>query len=127
MRVLVCGGREFGSNPEDARRLVAALDRAHAHKPITTLIHGDARGADTGAARWAETHADIEVLPFPADWTRHGNAAGHRRNAQMLSEGQPDGVIAFPGGRGTSDMVRKARAAGLPVWFPLGSDWFIER
>jgi predicted Rossmann-fold nucleotide-binding protein len=33
----------------------------------------------------------------------------------MLAEGRPDAVIAFPGGKGTADMVRKARAAGLPV------------
>ena len=36
----------------------------------------------------------------------------------MLTEGKPDRVIAFrmPGeSRGTDDMVRRARAAGIPV------------
>jgi len=38
----------------------------------------------------------------------------------MIDEGKPDGVVAFPGGRGTEDMVRRAAAAGLKVWFPCG-------
>jgi hypothetical protein len=42
------------------------------------------------------------------------------RNTQMLAEGRPDGVVAFPGGRGTANMVRQAAAAGLGVWFPCG-------
>ena len=33
----------------------------------------------------------------------------------MLDEAQPHIVIAFPGGRGTADMVRKAEVAGVPV------------
>jgi hypothetical protein len=36
----------------------------------------------------------------------------------MLDEGRPDRVIAFrmPGvSRGTDDMIRRARAAGIPV------------
>jgi formate dehydrogenase assembly factor FdhD len=34
-----------------------------------------------------------------------------------LSKGKPDLVVAFPGGRGTADMVRKAQTAGVPVHF----------
>ena len=33
----------------------------------------------------------------------------------MLDEGKPDLVVAFPGGRGTADMIRKAEGAGVPV------------
>ena len=33
----------------------------------------------------------------------------------MLDEGRPDFVVAFPGGRGTADMCRRAREAGLEV------------
>lgn len=33
----------------------------------------------------------------------------------MLDEGQPDCVIAFPGGEGTADMVNRATKAGVPV------------
>ena len=126
MRILVCGGRDFGGNTDDDRKIHAALDKAHVHKPITVLIHGAARGADISGACWAQMHADITILPYPADWDANPRSAGFIRNQQMLDEGRPEGVIAFPGGRGTSDMVRRARKAGLPVWFPLGGDWLIE-
>jgi hypothetical protein len=33
----------------------------------------------------------------------------------MLDEFRPDVVLAFPGGRGTADMVHRAIAAGVRV------------
>jgi hypothetical protein len=33
----------------------------------------------------------------------------------MLDKGRPDLVLAFPGGRGTADMIQRAEAAGVPV------------
>lgn len=109
-RVLVCGGRDF----VDHARVHAVLDHYHASNPFSVVISGAARGADTLAAEWADTRG-ISVLPFPADWDGHGRGAGPIRNAQMLREGKPDVVIAFPGGRGTADMVRRAEKAGVPV------------
>jgi len=32
-----------------------------------------------------------------------------------MADAGADLCIAFPGGRGTADMVRRARAAGIPV------------
>ena len=52
---------------------------------------------------------------FPAAWNKWGYSAGPRRNAWMIEYGKPDHVLAFPGGPGTADMVRRARAAGIPV------------
>lgn len=43
------------------------------------------------------------------------NAAGPIRNQHMLDIGKPDVVLAFPGGRGTEDMIRRAEKAGVPV------------
>ncbi|HVM95122.1 MAG TPA: hypothetical protein VMT89_01980, partial [Candidatus Acidoferrales bacterium] len=57
----------------------------------------------------------VKRLGFMADWRRNGRAAGPIRNQQMLTEGKPDLVVAFPGGRGTRDMVNKAKAANVAV------------
>jgi len=57
----------------------------------------------------------IPVIPFPPEWKRYGPKAGPIRNKQMLDEGRPDLVVAFPGGNGTNDMVKKAKAAGIEV------------
>ena len=78
------------------------------------VIHGGARGADSLAAQWCIKQRVPEMV-FRAAWSQVGLAAGPRRNARMLAEGRPDLVVAFPGGRGTEDMVRKARLAGVRV------------
>jgi len=55
------------------------------------------------------------VVPYKADWHLHGKAAGPKRNQRMLDHGRPKRVIAFPGGKGTADMVDRARVAGVDV------------
>ena len=77
------------------------------------MIHGDASGADRLAGEWAKERC-IEVLARPAEWKKHGRAAGPIRNQAMLAE-KPQLVVAFPGGKGTADMVAKAKKAGLEV------------
>jgi hypothetical protein len=52
---------------------------------------------------------------FVADWDANGKAAGPLRNQRMLEAFNPDMVLAFPGGRGTADMVRKAKRRGVKV------------
>jgi hypothetical protein len=50
---------------------------------------------------------DRRVWPSQGD----GRAAGPRRNQRMLEDFRPDLVVAFPGGRGTAYMVRRAGLA----------------
>jgi hypothetical protein len=106
LKVLVCGGRDF----HDTKRVDEVLCK---YAP-SVVIHGCARGADTLASIWASQHG-VREMKFPADWATHGKAAGMIRNAQMLQEGAPDMVIAFPGGKGTANMIALARRAGIRV------------
>jgi hypothetical protein len=55
MRVLVCGGRDYGQDEVEEQRLFEALDALHTTEPIELLIQGGARGADTMARLWAES------------------------------------------------------------------------
>ena len=66
------------------------------------------------AEDWAKVRG-IECVVFHADRAKYGRAAGPIRNQQMLDEGRPTLVVAFPDGRGTADMVRRARSAGVEV------------
>lgn len=109
-RVLVCGGRDY----VDQVRAFAVLNHYHTTNPFSVVIHGAARGADALAGQWAITRG-VAQQAFPADWNTHGRSAGHIRNAQMLREGKPDVVIAFPGGRGTANMIDQSTRAGVPV------------
>lgn len=113
MRVLVCGGRAFN----DWTVVNDVLDGIQRVTPITCIIHGAATGADDLAERWARSEGigrhRFPVLP--AQWDKHGKAAGPMRNQAMLEKGKPDLVVAFPGGSGTADMVRRAKGAGVKV------------
>ena len=73
-----------------------------------------ASGADRLGERFAKAN-NCELLVFPADWNKFGKAAGFIRNQQMIDEGKPDLVVALPGGRGTADMVRRAKKHGIEV------------
>ncbi len=110
MRVLVCGGREFANR----QMLTAALNRLHQVRGITMIIAGGARGADTMAEWWAKG-IGVPCDVYEADWISLGRKAGPIRNQRMLEEGKPDLVMAFPGGRGTADMVRRGKEAGVEV------------
>lgn len=116
MKLLVTGGRDFA----DCDFVFACLDRADRKRPILLLIHGGARGADTIADEWARLRG-VCRMPFPvtkAEWAELGRKAGVLRNQRMLDATAPDGAIAFPGGTGTADMVRRLGLAGVPTWQP---------
>ena len=112
-RVLVTGGRDFADREAVFRQLD---DLSAEHYPLRLcIVHG---GCPTGADRWADEWARetaSERAIYLADWQRHGRAAGPRRTQRMLDEGKPDLMLAFPGGRGTADMVRRALKARVHV------------
>lgn len=110
MIVLVTGGRAY----KKRETVFTALSRVHTSTPITLLVHGGARGADQYAAQWAVANG-VPVKMYAADWDKYGRPAGTRRNAIMLAEAKPDLLVAFPGGTGTADMVRRAEKAGLRI------------
>ncbi len=104
MRLLVCGGRDN----TDGELLFERLDQLHAVMPVTVLIEGGAHGADELAAQWAEARG-VQRLRFPAAWKKFGRSAGPRRNHQMLVEGMPDLVVAFPAARARPTCWRRPR------------------
>lgn len=107
MRVLVCGGRDY-RNPQAVYSALDALDG------VTCIIEGGAQGADCYAAEWADK-TGTPHMQFNADWKAYRRAAGPIRNKRMLDEGKPDLVLAFPGGRGTANMISQAQKAGVKV------------
>lgn len=111
MRILVCGGRDYC----DFDYMFKTLDAVLKYRGISLVIEGGARGADTLARQWAQ----LKGIPFVteyAQWDTYGKAAGSIRNQAMLDKYKPDAVIAFPGGIGTADMIRRSEASGLIVW-----------
>jgi len=112
MKILICGGRDLNEllvTDWLKKKFLVLFPEAH------QIIEGGARGADHGAKRFClETRFPCRT--FQADWKRHGKSAGPLRNEQMLLEGFPDAVLAFPGGVGTEHMKRISRKAKIPVY-----------
>lgn len=133
IRILVCGGRDFGdtavkkedtalvaSRIEEYRFIIETLNKLSVPYQDgmglvdAVIMQGGARGADRVASDWAAVNY-CECLEYKADWNKHGKSAGYIRNKQMLDEGKPDLVVAFPGGKGTRNMVELAAKAGIKV------------
>lgn len=129
MRILVTGARDWSDDIAVADALIAARDTfARTRDERPTLVHGACpTGADAISVSWAERWG-WDVESWPADWTKHGAAAGPRRNAQMVALGA-DVCLAFikpcisprcvgkapHGTHGTADCAGKARAAEILV------------
>lgn len=127
MRVIVCGGRDYRDR-DTLVRWLAVLP------PDTVIVHGECKtGADAIAEDYWRDCLGFETEKHPADWPgqcrdtckpghrkrrRDGSEycpmAGNYRNQAMADLGA-DWCLAFPGGTGTADMTRRARAAGIPV------------
>lgn len=110
MKALLCGDRNW-TNRDLIHTVIRNLKEFDG---VTTIIQGEARGADTMAKEEAQK-LGLDVLSFPANWRHYGRAAGPIRNQQMLTEGKPDMVIAFHNNitesKGTLNMIRTAYSA----------------
>lgn len=113
MKVIISGGRDY----QDESFVWRVLDYVHKERGITLLIEGGARGADRHGRNWAIDRG-VSYHTEPAEWDKYDKAAGAIRNRAMLKIEGVAGVIAFPGGRGTRDMVKAARQAKVPVYLP---------
>ncbi len=104
MKILVCGGRDY----DDKNAVFSKLDALQQEEQnFSYIIHGGASGADNLAHEYSIIR-EVKSVCFPAQWSKFGRAAGPIRNKQMLDIAKPDLVVAFPGGRGTKNMITLA-------------------
>ncbi len=108
MRVIIAGGRDYAN----ADFMQSTLDHAYRKwmDKDLMIITGGARGADTLAEKWAVGRG-IHTRRFEARWDRYGKLAGPFRNQAMAWFSNY--VVAFPGHKGTLNMIATAKANGL--------------
>jgi len=105
-RVIFTGGRDY-HDWDAVSTLVKALP------DNVTVVVGDAKGADF-MVRKAAKDRGLTVEEHKAEWEKYGKKAGPIRNQKMV-DGGAYLCVAFPGGDGTEDCVRRAHEAGIPV------------
>jgi len=117
--VIIAGGRDF-DDPDFLDDCMWELfgDRDYGYENTlshgATIITGGAKGADTIGHEWARAN-DFATLVFPAEWDKHGKAAGFIRNSVMASVSNI--LVSFWDGKskGTKHMINTALSKGLEV------------
>lgn len=104
------GGRDF-SDLEMFEHVFRNLRSRHGD---FLAAHGGASGLDK-MVRQSCLSMGWPCVEMPAPWGFHGPAAGPIRNGWILRYLSPELLVAFPGGKGTADMVRQAIALGIKV------------
>jgi hypothetical protein len=136
MRVLVTGWRYANPIHHGTIARQALITAVNGHPGPHTLIHGAANGWDILCHTIATTELDWTSEAHPANWTapcqptclpghrrRRPNGggtycptAGNYRNQNMVNTGADVCVAApGPGSTGTTDCIRRAKRAGIPV------------
>ena len=125
--VIAAGGGRDLAWPH--QRIAAELLARTGGWPVHLLLHGGARGADAAIDRAAQQLGWSSAV-MPAQWERHGRAAGPIRNRELLQQAIAKAlahtspgclasvlVVAFPGGPGTASLVQQAHrmASHSPV------------
>lgn len=115
-RIIITGGRERGST-QDYEQIYTAFTtvlNSKCAEQVTVIQGGCPTGIDSIACTLAHL-SGCKCETFPADWEKHGRAAGPIRNQAMADAGA-DLCLAFPSAdksTGTWDMIRRACAAGI--------------
>jgi len=112
-RILVCGGRDFTDKKLLFETLSPYRVMMQSHWPVIITGYDPDKEYPTGADQMAFEYAEnwgLEHIEFPYHY-HLGKKGGSSRNQQMIDEGKPDLVVAFPtpASRGTWDMVRRAQ------------------
>ena len=106
-RIIFTGGRDF-HDWEVVSLLIKALPKN------VTVVVGDAKGADYMVRKFAKDER-LKLEVHEAKWKVYGSPqAAHIRNQAMV-DGGAYMCVAFPGGAGTADTVRRAKKAGIRV------------
>lgn len=112
MRCIIAGGRDI-ANVSVIFGAIATSGFAH---EITEVVSASVPGVDEIGFMWARQMADVPVKEFPADWKKHGKAAGPIRNQQMAE--YADALILVWDGKskGSANMLMHAKNHGLRIY-----------
>jgi len=108
MKIIIAGSRGITS----ANLVYQAIEQSGFK--FDEVVSGGAAGVDELGEDWAET-SNIPVKVFPANWYKHGKAAGPLRNQTMAC--YADALVAVWDGEslGTYNMILEMQYRNKPV------------
>jgi hypothetical protein len=109
MRLIFCGGHEFEDRAAVERAMRRLINRCGS---FVVVVPGATGGVGAIAGEIGE------ALGLAVEVSRDD---GQQRGPTVLESGV-DGVVAFPGGAGTTDMFEQARVASVPIWSPMADE-----
>jgi hypothetical protein len=114
VKLIIAGSRTVHPTPAEIDAALAATGWLLFAGSGAEVVSGTATGADQAGEAWAVARS-VQIKRFPADWERHGKAAGKLRNRTMAE--YADMAIVFWDGMstGSCDMVTRMVARDKPV------------
>ena len=113
-RILCTGSRAFTDEQAISETLVGLC--AFGDDETILIVHGACPSGADALVNYEARRIGYAVEKHPADWAKHGKAAGFVRNGYMVSLGA-DMCLAFWDGesKGTLDCLTRAVKASIPV------------
>jgi len=113
VRILITGSRDWTNQNAVFGAIHTAIADYDADYTDVVIIHG---ACPTGADAIADTVQFGTIKRYPADWEKHGKAAGPIRNKTMVTAGA-DVCLAFikNGSLGATGCALLAEKAGIPT------------
>lgn len=112
MKVIIAGSR----NVNDYKLVTEAMNRCNFD--VTEVVCGMATGIDRLGETWAIAN-NKPVKEMPADWSKHGKAAGPIRNRQMAEYCDAAVVIWDGVSPGTRNMIDEMIRVKKPYYVQL--------
>ena len=114
MKLIIAGSRNTADAVDEVGCALWEFELTYA---VAELVSGASGNVDLAGEEWAREN-NIPVKRFPADWAKHGKAAGPIRNREMAE--YADALIAVWDGKskGTANMILEMHRLGKPefVW-----------
>lgn len=115
MKLIIAGSRTVKISGYELSILIPVAT-GFVRSDISEIVSGLARGPDLAGKDLADCVWIKTCKEFPADWDKHGKAAGHIRNAEMAKYGDALLLIWDGSSRGSANMKQNMEKLGKPVY-----------
>ena len=117
MKLIIAGSRTLNPSCEGITEYLydtMCIDNNTWHL-LKEVVSGGAQGVDTSAKRFAEW-SGMSYVEFPANWDKHGKAAGPIRNLEMAKYADALLLIWDGESKGSANMKMNMEKLGKPVY-----------